>query len=376
MIRSASTLLILCVGGLLALGMVTLYSCSNLQFGARYLAQQAAWAGCGLAACFVAASVDYRSLRKWALVPFVLSFIALLLVWAPGVGMKVNGSHRWLDLKIGSFQPSEAAKIALILFLAWYADKYQDQMRKFWRGLVLPGSIALCLIVPVFLEPDRGTTILMCGLTAAMLILAGVRWHYVVPPVLTGAVGMAYVLLADPMRQRRIITWLDPEQHKSTASGYQSWQALIALGSGGPLGLGLGNGRQKLGFLPEHHTDFIFSMVGEEMGLAGTWAVLAVYAIFVICGVYIAWHSRDTFGLMLAGGITFLIGMQAFINIGVVTSALPNKGLSLPFISYGGSSLLLMLMGVGVLLSVARHSGTPRDEPDEAEESELNSQFA
>jgi cell division protein FtsW len=354
--------------------MITLYSCSNLAFGTRYLVQQASWAACGIAACLVAASIDYRAWRNWAWAPFILSFVALMLVWAPGIGMTINGSARWLNLHVGSFQPSEAAKIALILFLAWYADKYQEQMRSFWRGLVLPGSIAMVLIVPVFFEPDRGTTILMSGLTVALLVLAGVRWHYVIPPAIAGAIGMACILVTDPMRFRRILAWLDPEQYKATASGYQAWQALIALGAGGPLGAGLGNGRQKLGFLPEHHTDFIFSMVGEELGLAGTLAVLAAYAVFVICGVFIAWNARETFGLMLASGVTFLIGMQAFINIGVVTSALPNKGLALPFISYGGSSLLLMLFGVGVLLSVARHAGPSAEE--EKDVSDLRTQFA
>lgn len=374
MVRTAATALIVCVGSLLALGMITLYSCSNHIYGARYLVQQASWAACGVIACLVAASFDYRSWRKWVWIPFLLSFVALMLVWVPGIGMKINGSARWLNLQIGSFQPSEAAKISLILFLAWYADRFQEDMRSFLRGIVVPGAVALVLIVPVFFEPDRGTTILMCGLTAAMLVLAGVRWFYVIPPVVAGAVGMTYILITDPMRLRRIVVWLDPEQHKDTASGYQAWQALIALGAGGPFGAGLGNGRQKLGFLPEHHTDFIFSMVGEELGLVGTLAVLGIYAVFVVCGAYIAWNARDTFGLMLASGVTFLIGMQVFINIGVVTSALPNKGLALPFISYGGSSLLLMLFGVGVLLSVARRAGPAPVE--EEEETDLRTQFA
>jgi cell division protein FtsW len=174
---------------------------------------------------------------------------------------------------------------------------------------------------------------------------------------------------------RRILSWLNPEETKDGA-GYQAWQAMIALGSGGVSGLGIGNGRQKLGFVPEHHTDFIFSIIGEEMGLVATLGVIGGFIIFVLCGVYVAWHARDVFGLLLGSGITFLIGMQAFINIGVVTSALPNKGLPLPFISYGGSSLLLMLFAVGVLISIARQGGPPVHE-DEIEEADLrNTQFA
>ena len=187
---------------------------------------------------------------------------------------------------------------------------------------------------------------------------------------------MAYALMSDPLRRARILSWLNPEETRTT-TGFQAWQAMIALGSGGVSGLGIGNGRQKLGFVPEHHTDFIFSIIGEEMGMIATFGIIAGFIIFVLCGVYIAWHARDVFGLLLGSGITFLIGMQAFINIGVVTSALPNKGLALPFISYGGSSLLLMMMAIGVLISVARQGGPPARDDEELEETDLrNAQFA
>jgi cell division protein FtsW len=160
----------------------------------------------------------------------------------------------------------------------------------------------------------------------------------------------------DPLRMRRITAFLHPEQHRED-TGFQAYQAMLALGSGGTTGLGLGNGRQKLGFVPEHHTDFIFSVIGEELGVVASLLVVLAFAAIVICGLYIAWHSRDRFGMILGTGITFLIGLQAFINIGVVTSALPNKGLPLPFISYGGSSLVMMLGSVGVLLSIASRAG-------------------
>ncbi|MGC3958911.1 MAG: FtsW/RodA/SpoVE family cell cycle protein [Verrucomicrobiota bacterium] len=188
-----------------------------------------------------------------------------------------------------------------------------------------------------------------------MLLLAGVRWLYIIPPMVAGIVGLAASLLYDPMRMKRIFSWLYLEENKDGV-GYQAYQAMLALGSGGWFGLGLGNGRQKLGFVPERHTDFILSIIGEELGLVATLAVVIAFVLVVICGIYIATHSRDTFGTMLAAGITFLIGLQAFINIGVVTSALPNKGLALPFISYGGSSLVAMLACVGLLFSVARQA--------------------
>ena len=353
--RVATATLILCVSGLLALGMVMLYSSSMVDKGAHYLTLQAVWGGVGLAGCAVAAFVDYRWLKKMALPIFIVTVGMLTAVLI--FGETRNGSRRWFDLGFASFQPSEAAKLGLIVVLAWYGEKYQRHSRTFWRGLVLPSLLAAAILVPIFVEPDRGTTILLGAVTVSILLLSGARWFYLIPPAIGAAIFLAYSLMNDPVRMRRIVSWLHPEEHK-TEGGYQAWQAMLALGAGGTSGLGLGNGRQKLGFVPEHHTDFILSVIGEEMGLMATLAILAGFIIFVLCGVYIAWHARDVFGMLLAGGITFLIGMQAFINIGVVTSALPNKGLPLPFISYGGSSLLLMLVSVGILINIARQGGS------------------
>ena len=207
----------------------------------------------------------------------------------------------------------------------------------------------------IFVEPDRGTTILLAAVSGSMLLLAGVQWKFIVPPIVLAAAGLTVSILHDPMRMKRIFSWLDVEANKDGV-GYQAYQAKIALGSGGLYGLGLGNGRQKLGFVPEHHTDFIFSIIGEELGLIATLLVIVAFVILVLCGIYIALRASDTFGTLLAAGVTLLIGLQAAINIGVVTSALPNKGLPLPFISYGGSNLLAMLTCVGILFSVARRA--------------------
>ena len=227
---------------------------------------------------------------------------------------------------------------------------------------MIPSLIIASMLGLIFVEPDRGTTILLAVVTGSMLLVAGVQWRYIVPPILLAITALAFSLWRDPMRMKRIFSWLYLEENKDGV-GYQAYQAMIALGSGGWFGLGLGNGRQKLGFVPEHHTDFILSIIGEELGLVATLGVLIGFVLIVICGVYIATHARDTFGMMLATGITFLIGLQAFINIGVVTSALPNKGLALPFISYGGSNLLAMLACVGVLFSVARQARAPEFKP-------------
>jgi cell division protein FtsW len=228
-------------------------------------------------------------------------------------------------------------------------------MHTFKWGIVFPIAIIAAVLGLVFVEPDRGTTILLAAVSGAVLLMAGVQWKFIVPPVILAAVGLAISILHDPVRMKRIFSWWDLEQNKEGV-GYQAHQAMIALGSGGWFGLGLGNGRQKLGFVPEHHTDFIFSIIGEELGLVTTLLVIVAFVVIVLCGIYIALHARETFGTLLATGVTLLIGLQAAINIGVVTSALPNKGLPLPFISYGGSNMLAMLTCVGILFSVARRA--------------------
>lgn len=354
--KVAVTTLAFCVAALLALGLVMLYSSSMTQVGAQYLKSQLVWCVLGFVLCVTATSLDYQVLKKaaWPLFFFALVLLVLVLLPLPhGLTKKINGAHRWFILPGMRLQPSELGKVALIIVLAWYCDRYQRHMHTFKWGVLFPMGIIAAMLALIFREPDRGTTILLAAVSGSMLLLAGVRWKFIVPPVILAAVGLVISILHDPMRMRRIFSWWDLEQHKDGV-GYQAYEAMIALGSGGWTGLGLGNGRQKLGFVPEHHTDFIFSIIGEELGLVTTLLVVVAFVVLIFCGIYIALHARETFGTMLATGVTLLIGLQAAINIGVVTSALPNKGLPLPFISYGGSNLLAMLTCVGILLSVAR----------------------
>jgi len=351
--RIAVTVLAFCVAALLALGMVMLYSSSMAQVGARYLMMQLLWCGVGLVLCMTAASCDYRLLRKFAWPLFGLAVLLLGLVLVKHIGTRVNGARRWFSFGPARFQPSEFAKLALIIAVAWYGEHYQRQMPTWKRGIFVPGIFIGLVLGLIFVEPDRGTTILLASVTLIMLLIAGVRWMFVAPPVMAAVAALAVSLWHDPMRSKRIFSWLYLEENKAGV-GYQAYQAMLALGAGGWSGLGLGNGRQKLGFVPEHHTDFILSIIGEELGLIATMLVVIAFIAIVVCGIYIALNSRDTFGLLLASGITFLIGLQAFINIGVVTSALPNKGLPLPFISYGGSNLMIMLTSIGLLFSIAR----------------------
>jgi cell division protein FtsW len=354
--KKAVTLLIISVAGLLTLGMVMLYSASMTQHGSRFLVTQASWCGLGLLACVLAATLDYGWLRRispWFL-GFCVVLLALVLVW----GKQVKGARRWLALGPVSFQPSEFAKLALILALAAYVEVFQRRMRTLWQGLIVPGAFIGMTLGLIFVEPDRGTTILLAGVCATMLLIAGVRWLHVLPPALLIVAALAYSFVHDPMRSARIRAWLNLEETKLDA-GMQVYQGILAFGAGGLTGRGLGDSMQKLGYVPEQHTDFILPIIGEELGLMATLSVLIGFAGVLGCGVYIARRARDTFGLLLATGITFLISLQAFINIAVVTNTLPNKGISLPFISAGGSNLVVMLTGVGLLISVARQANEP-----------------
>jgi cell division protein FtsW len=367
-VKLITTLTIFCVGTLLALGLVMLYSAGLVKTanhqGPHFLILQLVWAVAGviLAGCVVA-FFDYRWLKPVSWPMLTLSVVLLASVLA---GAKTNGARRWFHYGPVNFQPSELGKLAVIVWLAYYGDRFKHRMRSFWFGLAQPALVLGIVLALIFIEPDRGTTILLVTVGGMMLVLAGTRLDFIVPPLLTGGVALAYALWHDPVRHRRLLSWLDPQNHRED-SGYQVWRSIVGIGSGGVEGIGLGNGREKA-LIPEHHTDFIFSIIGEELGLIATLATLAIFLILVLCGTQIARRAEDTFGFLLASGITFLIGLQAAINIGVVTGALPNKGLPLPFVSYGGSNLLLMLICVGLLLSVARCARQPSAEIAEPEE--------
>lgn len=350
--KIAITVLVACVAALLALGTVMLYSSP---VGAPLLSRQLLWCAIGSVVCVVLMRVDYAHLKKFAWPLLGVTFLLLALVLIPQIGTWRGGARRWFNLGFMLFQPSELAKLAVIIVLAYYGDVYRKKMPEFVRGLVRPAAFILPLLILIFLEPDYGTTVLVAAVAAVMLLVAGARWKLVTLLALIGMAAIAFSIRHNTVRMERILAYLNPEDYKNT-TGYQSWQAMLALGSGGVTGVGLGDGRQKLGYVPENHTDFMLSNIGEELGLVATLGVVFTFVALMICGIYIAWHARDHFGYLLAIGVTFLIGLQAFINIGVVTSALPNKGLPLPFLSYGGSSLVMMLAAIGLLLSVARHA--------------------
>lgn len=353
--KAATSLLLFSVLGLLVLGIVMLVSASTGQQEARYLIMQPIWAGVGLVGLLVAASGDYRWIKKFWWVLLALAVVLLALVWMPHVGIMKNGARRWIGFESFRLQPSEFAKIALIISIAWYGERFQRHMGTFTRGVLIPGLGIGSVLLLIFKEPDVGTTLLLAGVSSVMLLVAGLRWRYVLPPLVAGLIGITAFIAQDSVRSQRIHAWLHPEETRLD-KGMQTYQAMAALGSGGLKGVGLGEGRQKLGFVPEHHTDFILSVVGEELGLAATLSVILAFMVILFCGIYIAWNAADTFGMLIATGITFLIAMQVVINIGVVTGSLPNKGLALPFISYGGSNLVIMMGCIGLLINIGRHA--------------------
>lgn len=356
--RYATTLLVFCVTGLLALGLTMLFSASNTTAGvpvegAKFLMAQLKWCVLAVPAAVAAACFDYRLLKRWW--PVLMGITVLLLGYVLLFENPVNGARRWIVKGGYQFQPSEMAKLALIIFLAWYGERFAHRMKSFIHGVVIPCAAAGVILGLIFKEPDVGTTLLLTCVSCIILLSAGAKARYLILPACVLLAVVATFVATNANRSERIYSWLNLEETRRDR-GAQQWQAQLAIGAGGLTGKGLGEGRQKMGWVPEHHTDFIFSVIGEELGLIGGAAVILAFLGVLVAGMWIALHASDMFGTLLAVGITSLIAVQAFINIGVVTATLPNKGLALPFISYGGSSLLFMLIAVGVLLSVARQA--------------------
>ena len=313
---------------------------------------------------FAFAALDYRNLRPdrgWLQSPtlylLILSIALLVIVLLPQIGIERNNARRWLRLTMGtfniSFQPSELAKWMTVLFLSGFCAKYGDGIRSFRKRFV-PACCVVGVVVGLIVVEDVGTAALISLLAFLMLIIAGAKWWHVLAPLPFGILGFVYVLIHSPARLERIWAWIWPEKYP--ALSYQAGQSLTALGSGGSFGKGLGGGMCKYGHLPEDTTDFIFAIIGEEMGFVGNAAVILLFIVFIWLGILIVVRCKDRFGQLLAGGIVMAIGIQAALNIGVVTVVLPTKGIPLPFVSAGGTSMLLSSAAVGILLSIARQT--------------------
>ena len=356
--RKSAYLLFLAVLALLVIGIVMLFSTSAFARDSHgdtlfFLKRQATWLGVGLAICITAALVDYHFWQRTWWIWLGIAAIALACCYVPHIGMRINGSRRWVGIGPLSFQPSEIAKVAAVFFLAWWFARYEKTAGHPLFGFAIPLAVVSALLALILFEVDLGTTALIGMTTFTIMFVAGTN------PVLLGllaVVGSSVIFVgATHARMERLVAFTDLERYKEDA-GLQQMQALIAWGSGGMEGLGLGNGRQKMLYLPYAHTDFIFPMIGEELGLRVSLLVVFLFVVVIVCGIVIALHAKDRFGLLVATGVISLLALQAAVNIGVTTSLLPNKGLPLPFISYGGSNLAGCLFGVGLLLNIYRQA--------------------
>jgi cell division protein FtsW len=356
--RKSAYILVLAVLAMLVIGIVMLFSTSAFAKDSHgdvyfFVKRQAFWLGVGLVVCTFAALTDYHFWARTWWIWFGLAVVMLALCFVPPIGMRINGSRRWIGIAGFTAQPSELAKVAAVFFLAsWFAVREKTSGR-FCDGFLIPLGTVGILCALIVAEVDLGTTALIGATTFVLMFIAGTS------PVLLGFLSMlgvsAIIFVATmlPERMDRLTAFMSPELHREGA-GLQQFQSLVALGSGGMEGLGLGQGRQKMAYLPYAHTDFIFPMIGEELGLRVTLLVVFLFVVIIVCGTLIALHAKDRFGLLLGAGIVSLLALQAAVNIGVTTSLLPNKGLPLPFISYGGSNLAACLFCVGLLLSIYR----------------------
>ena len=356
--RKSIYCLVFAVAILMVIGIVMLFSTSAFAQDSHgdsfyFVKRQSMWLGFGVLACIAASILDYHFWEKTWKIWFGLAAFFLILCYVPHIGLKINGARRWVGFGPIRFQPSDFAKLAAIAFLGHWFSKYEAESKEFLKGFVYPMGIIGILMALIAREIDMGTTALIGGTMLVVMFVAGTGLRYLAPLTFMGLAGTWFIGKHLNGRSERILAFLDLEKYKDN-SGLQQYQALIAFGSGGVDGLGLGNGRQKMLYLPFAHTDFIFPMIGEELGLRFTLLIVFCYLMIVMSGTIISMQAKDRFGMLLGFGIVVLLALQAALNIAVTTALLPNKGLPLPFISYGGSNLAFCMLGVGILINIYR----------------------
>ncbi|MBE5769235.1 MAG: putative lipid II flippase FtsW [Clostridiales bacterium] len=353
-----TVMLLLLSSGLLVLFSATYYTAQDAGDPLREVRSQLLGIALGAVACFVTSRIPYRFWKDtWVVVGLlILSAVLLTLVIIPGVGVYINGSRRWLSLGGLSFQPSELAKFSVVMFLATTLCYRGRNIRSLFRGIVpvllVPGIVFLLILQ----QPNLSTAGSILIVSLVMIIIAGAKWRHILLMTAGGLSLGAFYAWAEPYRRRRMMSFRDPFAMMSD-EGYQLSQSLIAFGSGGLFGMGLGMGRQKYAYLPYPESDFIFAIVGEDFGLAGCLVVIALFVAFLLAGMRIAVSCRDKFGMLLSAGITASITVQAFLNMGVVIGILPTTGLPLPFFSAGGTSISITMAAVGIVLNVSRTGG-------------------
>ncbi|MCX5677711.1 MAG: putative lipid II flippase FtsW [Candidatus Omnitrophica bacterium] len=347
------------VAVLVGVGIVMIYSASaiyaysNMHDSLYYLKRHLIYLAAGIVMMFIAMSVDLKRIKGLSKPMMLVSIMLLVLVLVPHIGKEISGAKRWFKLGPVNFQPSEFAKIAILIYMADFIARKKELVKSFMRGYV-PAMLVLGTTVGlILLEPDLGTAVTISVITIMMLYVSGLRVSYIIASLLASLPLMYMLLFRVPFRRKRLMIFLNPWADKR-GTGFQIIQSFIALGSGGLLGVGLGQSRQKLFYLPASHTDFIFSIIGEELGFIGTASVVVLFILFVWEGMKVVMRTSGIFEKMLSFGVVSMIALEAIINIGVTAGALPTKGLPLPFISYGGSGLMFHLVAVGLLLNAAK----------------------
>ncbi len=356
--RKSAHFLFLAVLAVLVIGIVMLFSASAFARDSKgdvyfFVKRQGLWLGVGFAVCTFGALMDYHFWQRTWWLWLGLAVVGLSLCFVPHIGLRLNGSRRWIGHGSWTVQPSEMGRLAAVFFLAWWFSRYEKLSGNWLYGFVLPLAILAPVLLLIMGEVDLGTTVLIGTTAFILMFVAGTNFFLIGGTAVGGAAAILLIASRIPERLARLLAFLHPDEHAQGA-GWQQQQSLIALGSGGIEGLGLGSGREKISYLPYAHTDFIFPIIGEELGLRVTLLIVFLFVMIIVCGMMVALHAKDRFGLLIACGLSSLLGLQAAVNIGVTTSLLPNKGLPLPFISYGGSNLVGCLFCVGILVNVYR----------------------
>jgi len=346
------TTILACIGIVMVYSSSSCYAYERFHDSAFYLKRHIVHFIIGLALMAFVARSDYKKIKNYTKPLLAVSVLSLILVLLPGIGHEAGGARRWIKIGSFGFQPSEFAALFLIIYLADVLERKKSYVKSFFYGLLPPLLLSGIMILLLLLQPDLGSAIMLLAVCIIMLFASGANIMHLFSFALISVPVLYFLIFRVPYRLRRIISYLDPWSD-AHGSGFQIVQSFLALGSGGIFGLGLGCSRQKLFYLPQVHTDFIFSIIGEELGLIGTLGIVVLFGLFVWYGMRISINTKDLFGKFLALGITVSIGLKAIINIAVSTGAIPTKGLPLPFISYGGTALIFNMVGVALLLNIA-----------------------
>ncbi len=362
--RSGDPILLFVTMALVVFGIIMVFSSSYYssinEDGTpySYLIRDLIWVVCGSVLMALTTLLDYRYYKKIAPAAMVISILLLAMVLTP-LGIERNNATRWLGAGPVTIMPGEIAKIAVIVFVAWFLSRRPDVIKSFFRG-VLPMLLlaGLCGGL-IMLQPNMSTAIIICGIVLAMMFIAGLNWIYLIGLFGVGAAAAAALIFTDSTgyRMQRVTSFLDPFADPM-GTGYQVVQSLLALGSGGLFGVGLGNSVQKTLYLPEPQNDFILAIIGEELGYVGILLLMIAYLVLIWRGINIAINAPDRFGMLLASGITIMLGLQVIMNVAVVSSLMPPTGVTLPFVSYGGNALMLFMGSVGILLNISKHRST------------------